>query len=162
MNACVNLPMFVLTLLHYFNRGLKSLSLPHRLLHGAQLVIQGQGKSKGKSPKGGKGKQTWVAEYKVGDEWRPICMKFQSNRCSMENCKFAHVCAHHATMAQHVPDDTRHSIIKRPVTDSRRSHGCSRILQLFHTRNLTMEVRRISPMICRKQPHQLMLDRIQR
>lgn len=94
MNACVNLPMFVLTLLHYFNRGLKSLSLPHRLLHGAQLVIQGQGKSKGKSPKGGKGKQTWVAEYKVGDEWRPICMKFQSNRCSMENCKFAHVCAH--------------------------------------------------------------------
>ena len=57
------------------------------------------GKAKGKSSKSGgnpkgKGKQTWVAEYKVGDEWRPICMKFQSNRCSLENCKFAHVCAH--------------------------------------------------------------------
>ena len=40
MNACVNLPMSVLTLLHYFSRGLKSLSLPHRLLHGGQLAIQ--------------------------------------------------------------------------------------------------------------------------
>ena len=59
----------------------------------------GKQKSGGKSYKGGgnqkgKGKQTWVAEYKVGDEWRPICMKFQSNRCSLDNCKYAHVCAH--------------------------------------------------------------------
>ena len=58
---------------------------------------KGSFKSKGKQSKGGgpqgKGKQTWVAEYKVGDEWKPICMKFQTNKCSMDNCRYAHVCA---------------------------------------------------------------------
>ncbi len=54
---------------------------------------RGYGKSKGKSSKGGKCKQTWVSEFQQNGEWKQICMKFQSNNCRMDNCKFAHVCA---------------------------------------------------------------------
>jgi len=57
---------------------------------------RGKGKDKsgkGKSSKGGKGKQTWISEYQHNGEWKQICMKFQSNNCKLDNCRFAHVCA---------------------------------------------------------------------
>ena len=54
---------------------------------------KGYGKSNGKSSKGSKGKQTWVSEFQQNGERKQICMKFQSNNCRMENCRFAHVCA---------------------------------------------------------------------
>ena len=53
---------------------------------------KGYGKPKGKSSKGGKGKQTWVSEFQHNGEWKQICMKVQSNNCRMDNCRFAHVC----------------------------------------------------------------------
>ena len=50
-------------------------------------------------PKGGKGKSkgkvAWVTESVIKGERKQLCMRFQSNKCSMgESCKFHHGCAY--------------------------------------------------------------------
>ena len=46
---------------------------------------------KGKS----KGKVSWVTEAHIKGEKRQLCMRFQSNKCTLgDSCKFAHACAY--------------------------------------------------------------------
>ena len=57
-----------------------------------------KGKGKGGKTKKGSGKPTgkvqWVTDMKLKDgSWKPLCVKFQTGRCSLANCKFAHACA---------------------------------------------------------------------
>ena len=58
--------------------------------------------AKGKDTKGGKGKSKgdksqrvqWVSEVMEGSQRFPICMRFQTGKCSLgDQCKFRHVCA---------------------------------------------------------------------
>ena len=53
-----------------------------------------KGSSKGGKSKS-KGKVAWVTESVVKGERKQLCMRFQSNKCSMgESCKFHHGCAY--------------------------------------------------------------------
>ena len=51
------------------------------------------------SPKGGKGKSkgkvAWVTETNIKGEKKQLCMRFQSNKCTLgDSCKFVHACAY--------------------------------------------------------------------
>ena len=53
------------------------------------------GKSKGKTK--GKGKVQWLTDIKTKDgQWRQLCMRFQTGKCSLsaDQCKFHHACAY--------------------------------------------------------------------
>ena len=53
-----------------------------------------KGNSKGGKSKS-KGKVAWVTESVIKGERKQLCMRFQSNKCSMgESCKFHHGCAY--------------------------------------------------------------------
>ena len=53
-----------------------------------------KGTSKGGKSKS-KGKVAWVTEAMIKGEKRQLCMRFQSNKCSLgDACKFAHACAY--------------------------------------------------------------------
>lgn len=60
---------------------------------------KGDGKShKGDGKKGKKGSKgsrvAWVTEINHGGQRHQLCMRFQVGKCSMENCRFKHVCAY--------------------------------------------------------------------
>ena len=61
---------------------------------------KGKGKSKTRgpgNPKGGskgKGKVQWITEIKKDGQWRQLCMRYQTGKCSLSNCQFVHACAY--------------------------------------------------------------------
>ena len=50
---------------------------------------KGKGKTKGK----GKGKTQWVTDILKDGKWQQLCMRFQTGKCSLANCRFVHSCA---------------------------------------------------------------------
>ena len=56
---------------------------------------KGWGKSKGKSqPKGGgKNRPQWITEVMKDGKMTQLCMRFQTNKCTVPNCRFLHACA---------------------------------------------------------------------
>ena len=55
---------------------------------------KGSGKSKTKDKGKGKGKTTWVSEILVNGEWKSLCLRYQSGKCSFPDCRFIHACAY--------------------------------------------------------------------
>ena len=55
---------------------------------------KGGGKSKSKEKGKGKGKTTWVSDICVNGEWKSLCLRYQSGKCSFADCRFVHACAH--------------------------------------------------------------------
>ena len=55
-----------------------------------------KGKGKGKSkflPKGGKSRPQWVTELWKDGKMMQLCMRYQTNKCTVPNCRFLHACA---------------------------------------------------------------------
>ena len=53
---------------------------------------KGDGK---KGKKGGKGQRVaWVTDINQGGQRHQLCMRFQTGKCSMDNCRFKHLCAY--------------------------------------------------------------------
>ena len=60
---------------------------------------KGDGKShKGDGKKGKKGSKgqrvAWVTEIHQGGQRHQLCMRFQTGKCTMDNCRFKHACAY--------------------------------------------------------------------
>lgn len=55
-----------------------------------------KGKGKGRSkflPKGGKSRPQWVTELWKDGKMMQLCMRYQTNKCTVPNCRFLHACA---------------------------------------------------------------------
>ena len=48
---------------------------------------KGGGKSKSKEKGKGKGKTTWVSDICINGEWKSLCLRYQSGKCSFADCR---------------------------------------------------------------------------
>ena len=55
---------------------------------------KGRGKGKTKfQAKGGKTRPQWITEVLKYGKMTQLCMRFQTNKCTVPNCRFLHACA---------------------------------------------------------------------
>ena len=77
----------------------KRRSLDSSQQSGAIWRGKGDGKShKGDGKKGTKGSKgqrvAWVTDINQGGQRHQLCMRFETGKCSMDNCRFNHLCAY--------------------------------------------------------------------